>query len=141
MPIAIYVYTCYNINREREEDNPKTSERIDIMKEITIQEAISMPYLIIDMFNSVKDYEKYDFHRGMRCKINGYTFELMAYNGELSLEAEAIVLSAHGYKKEKSLPFFKCGETIAIIEVFNGFAKAYEITLPQKVRHQSFLIK
>ena len=111
------------------------------MKEITIEKAMAMPFLIIDMSTPVKDYEKYDFHRGMRCKINGYTFELMAENGELSLEAEAIYLSAHGYRKEKSLPVFKCGDVISIVEMYKDYAKCYEIKLPDNVRHQSFIIK
>ena len=110
------------------------------MKEITIQKAITMPYLMIDMVTPVKDYEKYDFHRGMNCEINGFPFELMAENGELSLEAGAIALTARRQKK-KEVPQFKGGETIAIIELFKGFAKCYEITLPEKVRQQSFIIK
>lgn len=110
------------------------------MKEITLQKAITMPYLMIDMVKPVKDYEKYDFHKGMKCKINGYPFELMAENGELSLEAGAIALTAHRQKKQE-VPQFKSGETIAIIELFKGFAKAYEINLPEKVRQQSFIIK
>ena len=109
------------------------------MTEITIHEAIAMPYIMIDMVKPVKGYEKYDFHRGMRCKINGYPFELMSENGELSFEAEAIALTARRQKKAE-VPQFKCGETIAIIEVFNGFAKSYKITLPKRVRQQSFII-
>lgn len=114
---------------------------VKTLKEIAVADAINMPYLIIDMATPVKGYEKYDFHRGMRCKINAYTFELMALNGELSLEAEGIYLSAHGYRKEKSLPCFKCGDIIAIIELYKDYAKAFTYTLPNKVRQQSFIIK
>lgn len=42
------------------------------MKEIKVSEAISRKYLLIDMMNPVKGYEGYDFHAGMKCKINGY---------------------------------------------------------------------
>lgn len=59
------------------------------MKEINILEAIQMPQLMIDMVTPVKDYEKYDFHVGMKCKIDGFPFELMSENGKLSLEAGA----------------------------------------------------
>ena len=110
------------------------------MKEITMQKAITMPFLIIDMITPVKNYEEYDFHRGMRCEINGFPFELMAENGELSLEAEAIAITKRRQKKIE-VPQFKAGETIAIIEVFNGYGKAFEINLPEKIRQQSFLIK
>lgn len=54
------------------------------MKEINILEAIQMPQLMIDMVTPVKDYEKYDFHVGMKCKIDGFPFELMSENGKLS---------------------------------------------------------
>ena len=76
----------------------------------------------------------------MNCEINGFPFELMAENGELSLEAGAIALTARRRKK-REVPQFKGGETIAIIELFNGFVKCYEIILPEKVRQQSFIIK
>ncbi len=52
------------------------------MKEINILEAIQMPQLMIDMVTPVKDYEKYDFHVGMKCKIDGFPFELMSENGK-----------------------------------------------------------
>lgn len=110
------------------------------MEEIAIQEALAMKYLMIDMKNPVKGYEGYDFHSGMKCKINGYPFELMAENGVLSLAAEAIVLTAWK-RKEVKVPKFACGETIAIIELFGEYAKAFKITLPKKVRQQSFVIK
>jgi len=110
------------------------------MKEITMQEAIAMPYIMIDMVTPVKGYERYDFHRGTRCKINGYPFELMAENGELSLEAGMIALTAHK-QKVVEVPKFKGGQTIAIVELYHGYAKAYLITLPEKVRQQSIVIK
>lgn len=110
------------------------------MKEITTHKAITMPCIMIDMVTPVKDYEKYDFRRGMHCEINGFPFELMAENGELSFEAGAIAITARRQKK-KEVPQFKGGETIAIIEIFSGFTKAYEITLPEKITMQSFIIK
>ena len=39
------------------------------MKEINIMEAIQMPQLMIDMVTPVKDYEKYDFHVGMKLSL------------------------------------------------------------------------
>ena len=113
---------------------------VNTLKEIAVVDAINMPYLMIDMVTPVKDYEKYNFHRGMRCKINGFPFELMSENEELSLEAEAIAITRWG-RKESKVPEFKCGETIAIIKIFDGYAKAFTYTLPNKVRQQSFIIK
>lgn len=84
------------------------------MKEINILEAIQMPQLMIDMVTPVKDYEKYDFHVGMKCKIDGFPFELMSENGKLSLEAGAIMLTARR-RREQEVPRFQCGETIAIL--------------------------
>lgn len=110
------------------------------MKEITFNEAIAMPYLMIDMVTPVKDYEKYDFHRGMKCSINGFTFELMAENGELSLEAEAIVLTAHNQRRRIQIPTFVAGETIAVIELYNGYAKCHIAALPTRITHQSFTL-
>lgn len=103
------------------------------MKEINILEAIQMPQLMIDMVTPVKDYEKYDFHVGMKCKIDGFPFELMSENGKLSLEAGAIMLTARR-RREQEVPRFRCGETIAIIQLFDGYAKAFAYTLPEKVR-------
>lgn len=114
--------------------------KVNILKEIAVVDAINMPYLIIDMATPVKGYEKYDFHRGMRCKINGFPFELMSENEELSLEAEAISIT-RWRQKESKVPEFKGGETIAIIKIFDGYAKAFTYTLPDKVRQQSFIIK
>ncbi len=109
------------------------------MKEINIMEAIQMPQLMIDMVTPVKEYEKYDFHVGMKCKIDGFPFELMSENGKLSLEAGAIMLTARR-RREQEVPRFQCGETIAIIQLFDGYAKAFAYTLPEKVRQQSFII-
>lgn len=92
------------------------------MKEINILEAIQMPQLMIDMVTPVKDYEKYDFHVGMKCKIDGFPFELMSENDKLSLEAGAIMLTARR-RREQEVPRFRCGETIAIIQLFDGYAK------------------
>lgn len=118
--------------------------KTNVLNEVTIADAIKMPYLIIDMATPVKGYEKYNFHRGMRCKINGFPFELMSENEELSLEAEAISITRWRRKESNTLkliPEFKCGETIAIIKIFDGYAKAFTYTLPDKVRQQSFIIK
>ncbi len=109
------------------------------MKEITIQEALCMNYLLIDMVTPVKGYEKYDFHIGMKCEINGFPFELMSENGELSLEAGAIYLTSWKQKKV-SVPKFKCSQTIAIIQLFGSHSKAFEVTLPKKVSQQSFTL-
>lgn len=114
--------------------------KVDTLKEIVIADAINMPYLLIDMVTPVKDYEKYNFHRGMRCKINGFPFELMVENEELSLEAEAISITKWK-QKESKVPEFKSGETIAIIKIFDGYMKAFMYTLPNKIRQQSFIIK
>lgn len=73
------------------------------MKEINILEAIQMPQLMIDMVTPVKDYEKYDFHVGMKCKIDGFPFELMSENGKLSLEAGAIMLTARRRREQEVL--------------------------------------
>lgn len=73
------------------------------MKEINILEAIQMPQLMIDMVTPVKDYEKYDFHVGMKCKIDGFPFELMSENGKLSLEAGAIMLTARRRREQAVL--------------------------------------
>lgn len=81
------------------------------MKEINILEAIQMPQLMIDMVTPVKDYEKYDFHVGMKCKIDGFPFELMSENGKLSLEAGAIMLTARR-RREQEVPRFRCGEKL-----------------------------
>ena len=117
---------------------------VKTLKEIAVADAINMPYLIIDMATPVKGYEKYDFHRGIRCKINGFPFELMSENEELSLEAEAISITRWRQKESNTLkliPEFKGGETIAIIKIFDGYAKAFVYILPDKVRQQSFIIK
>lgn len=117
---------------------------VKTLKEIAVADAINMPYLMIDMATPVKGYEKYDFHRGMRCKIDGFPFELMSENEELSLEAEAISITKWRQKESNTLkliPEFKGGETIAIIKIFDGYAKAFTYTLPDKVRQQSFIIK
>ena len=111
-----------------------------MIKKITINAALSKKYLIIDMTTPVKDYEEYDFHRGMKCKINGYPFELMSENGELSLEAGAIYLTAFKQHSEV-VPCFEAGETIAVIQLYDGFAECYEITLPDRITQQSFIIK
>lgn len=75
----------------------------------------------------------------MKCKIDGFPFELMSENGKLSLEAGAIMLTARR-RREQEVPRFQCGETIAIIQLFDGYAKAFAYTLPEKVRQQSFVI-
>lgn len=113
---------------------------VKTLKEIAVADAINMPYLIIDMATPVKGYEKYDFHRGMRCKIDGFPFELMSENEELSLEAEGIAIT-RWKQKELKVPEFKGGETIAIIKIFDSYMKAFAYTLPNKVRMQSFIIK
>lgn len=62
------------------------------MKEINILEAIQMPQLMIDMVTPVKDYEKYDFHVGMKCKIDGFPFELIRNWGVLAAKRSVAVL-------------------------------------------------
>lgn len=86
------------------------------MKEINILEAIQMPQLMIDMVTPVKDYEKYDFHVGMKCKIDGFPFELMSENGKLSLEAGAIMLTARR-RREQEVSRFRCGETCPVCRI------------------------
>lgn len=110
------------------------------MKEIEVKKALEGKYLMIDMEHTVNGYEDYDFHAGMKCKINGYPFQLMAENGVLSLEAEAIALTAWKRPSEKRIEF-SCGETISIVCLWPGHAKAYETVIPDKVRQQSFDLK
>lgn len=113
------------------------------MKEITMQKAIStMSYLMIDMTAPVKGWEECsDFHKGMDCKINGYPFTLYAEGDNYCLAAGAIALTAHT-QKTKKVAEFKGGETIAIIALFeNGYAKAFETTLPEKIRQQDIILK
>ena len=125
---------------ETEETTEETTEGMITMKEIKVEEAINRKYVLIDMVNPVKGYESYDFHVGTKCKINGYPFQIMAENGELSFEAEAIALTAWKRPTEDVVKFV-CNEKIAIICVYEGYAKAYEYILPKKIRQQSFIIK
>lgn len=118
------------------EENEKV---VNTMKEIKIEEAISRKYVLIDMVTPVKGYEDYDFHAGTKCKINGYPFQIMAENGELSFEAGATALTAWKRPTENVVKFV-CNEKIAIICCYEGYAKAYEYTIPKKIRHQSFSI-
>lgn len=97
-------------------------------------------YLMINMDAPVEGYEKYDFHKGMSCKIDGFPFTLMAENGELSLEAGAVYLSAHGYKQE-DVKKFNAGDVIEILELRNNEKpEIYCIKLPERIHQQSFNI-
>ena len=124
-------------------EEPKTEETTEgviTMKEIKVAEAINRKYVLIDMVHPVKGYESYDFHVGTKCRINGYPFQIMAENGELSFEAGAIALTAWKRPAEDVVKFV-CNEKIAIICVYEGYAKAYEYILPKKISQQSFIIK
>ena len=125
---------------ETEETTEETTEGVITMKEIKVAEAMNRKYVLIDMVHPVKGYESYDFHVGTKCKINGYPFQIMAENGELSFEAGAIALTAWKRPAEDVVKFV-CNEKIAIICVYEGYAKAYEYILPKKIRQQSFIIK
>ncbi len=109
------------------------------MTEIDVNAALAMKYALIDLNTPVKDYEKYDFHAGTKCKINGFPFQLMAENGKLSFEAEAICLSAHIHKTENRIEF-KADETIAILCIKDGKMRAYEFTIPGRLTQQSFIV-
>lgn len=128
------------VKASEEPKTEETTEGVITMKEIKVAEAMNRKYVLIDMVHPVKGYESYDFHVGTKCKINGYPFQIMAYNGELSFEAGAIVLTARKRPTEDVVKFV-CNEKIAIICVYEGYAKAYEYTLPKKIWQQSFIIK
>lgn len=125
---------------ETEATTEETTESVITMKEIKVAEAMNRKYVLIDMVHPVKGYESYDFHVGTKCKINGYPFQIMAENGELSFEAGAIALTAWKRPAEDVVKFV-CNEKIAIICVYEGYAKAYEYILPKKIKQQSFIIK
>ena len=110
------------------------------MKKISVKDAITMDYLLIDMNKPVEGYETYDFRVGQKCKINGFPFQLMYENGEFSLEAECICLTVWK-RKESEVAKFKGGQTIAIIALKGDNSEAYEFVLPEKVRQQSIIIK
>ena len=102
-------------------------------------------YLFIDMDNPVKGYEEYDFRKGMRCKVDGYPFQLMYENGRFSLEAGAICFKAHYSAREiqenKEMMRFACGDRFAVICLHNdGRFEGFEALIPDKVRQQSFEI-
>ena len=114
-----------------------------MMNEISITTAMTVPYLLIDMEHPVKGYENYpNFHAGTKCKVNGFPYQLMYENGEYSLEAEAIAITAWKRKGEPERINFKSGEIITVIAFANGSAKAFEFQLPNHIPNmQSVVLK
>lgn len=113
------------------------------MNEITVVKAMTVPYLMIDMEHPVKGYEDCpNFHAGMKCKVNGFPYQLMYENGEYSLEAEAIALTAWKRKREPERINFKSGEIVTVIALENGSARAFEFRLPDRIPNmQSVVLK
>ena len=94
------------------------------------------------MANPVEGYENCpNFHVGMKCKVNGFPYQLMYENGEYSLEAEAIALTAWKRKAEPNRINYKTGDTVTVVCLFGNNVEAYEFDMPKHISNmQSFVL-
>ena len=53
---------------------------------------------------------------------------------------EPLTNTVHNQRRRTQIPTFEAGEIIAVIELYNGYAKCHIAALPTRITHQSFTL-